>query len=87
MTIVLLMGAATAFAPMARLSHAHRSAPTVAMQAVVESVDSEIAADDVLESLLEVGAPAGMRRKMAEGLGPHTGVGVRGEQTTENRDF
>ena len=42
---------------------------TAAMMSIVESVDTTVAADDVLESLLEGCAPeGGMRRKMAEGL-------------------
>ena len=63
-----LLGAVAAFAP-SRLafSQVYGSSPT-AMMSQAESVDTTVAADDVLESLLEASAPTGMRRKMAESL-------------------
>jgi hypothetical protein len=65
---MMLVGAfAFTPAPMARYTRPHRALSAAAMS-VVESEDTIQAADEVLESLLEVGAPTGMRRKMAEGL-------------------
>ena len=67
--VMMLVGATMAFAPgpVARLARPHRALSAASMS-VVESEDTLQAADEVLESLLEVGAPTGMRRKMAEGL-------------------
>ena len=67
-TDMMLVGAfAFTPAPMARYTRPHRALSAAAMN-VVESEDTIQAADEVLESLLEAGAPTGMRRKMAEGL-------------------
>jgi hypothetical protein len=65
---MMLVGAfAFSPAPVARYARPH-NALSAATMSVAESEDTIQAADDVLEMLLEVGAPTGMRRQMAEGL-------------------